>query len=184
MICNFHLLLLVLSTLGIENRLLLFATPFYDLKTYCIWLFLLRLKNPTLVKLAAIFHYKEWLFSAFLLPLFLHNTTFVIPAIAPMFLVFSSFCLSPFFLLPSLSVKIIGMKKKHKEFKSQKPKRLKTSAKNNSFFFPWKCETTVIFRFSGKKPAVFCHLNTQVRHIQQHLKKLLWMCYYFYSMQK
>lgn len=35
--CNFHPLLLVLSNLGIENRLLLFATPFYDSKTYCIW---------------------------------------------------------------------------------------------------------------------------------------------------
>lgn len=35
--CNFHPSLLVLSTLSIENRLLLFATAFYDLKTYCIW---------------------------------------------------------------------------------------------------------------------------------------------------
>lgn len=171
-------MLLVLSTLGTENRLLLFCNTFLwfeDLR-YLTRLFLLRLKNSVLVKLTAIFHCKEWLFSAFLLPIFLHNTTFVNPAIAPTFLGFSSFCLSPFFLLPSPSVKIIVTKKNHRESESQKPKRkrLKTTAKNISFFSFENVKLQLFSDFLEKKTAVvFCHLNTQVGHMQQHLKKLL-----------
>lgn len=84
---------------------------------FMIWrlnkLFLLRLKNPILVKLTAIFHYKEWLFSAFFLLIFLHLTTFVIPSITPTFLVFFPLLLPIFFIPFTLSFsEIIVMKKK------------------------------------------------------------------------
>ena len=83
--CNFHPLLLVLSTLGTENRLLFFATPFHDLKTYCIWpdFCSLEWRTTFLLNWRQYFIIRNGFFSAFLLPIFPHNTTFVIPVIAP-----------------------------------------------------------------------------------------------------
>lgn len=158
----------MLSTLGIKNRLLLLATPFHDLKTYC--------SQPDFSSLCwrTLFmsNWQQYFIirnGSFCLPSFLQNTICVILAIAPIFWGF--FPLSAYLLFPiTFSFSENNANKKNPKVKRLKGKGWKLLPKRINFF-PFENMIIQLFsHFLEKTAIVFCHLNTPMDTYRNSLK--------------